>query len=63
VFSILSLAIKAKSTGGTRVRGIGWLKRKGGGGLTMVGRLLIWFYLKSSGSYCIFYYYSDYVHV
>jgi hypothetical protein len=32
MFSVLSSAIKARSAGGTRVRSIGWLKRKGGGG-------------------------------
>ena len=32
VFSVLSLAIKIRSASGTRVYGVGWLKRKGGGG-------------------------------
>jgi len=66
VFSVLSLAIEARSTSGTRVRGIGWLKRirgEGGEFLTIVDGLLIRFCLKSSSSYCIFYYCSDRVHV
>ena len=66
VFSVLSSAIEARSTGGTRVRSVGWLKRIGGGGgefLTVVDGLLIRFYLKSSSCYYIFYYYSDRVYV
>jgi len=31
VFSVLSSAIKARSAGSTRVRGVGWSKREGGG--------------------------------
>ena len=64
VVSVLSLAIKARSTSGIRMRGMGQSKRKGGGGgLTIVGGLLIWFCLKSSGSYYIFYYRLDHVYV
>jgi hypothetical protein len=32
VFSVLSLAIKARSTSSTRVRGVGRLERRGGKG-------------------------------
>ena len=39
MFSVLSLAIKARSASGTRVRGVGWLKRKGERLLTVVDRL------------------------
>ena len=43
MFSVLSSAIKAGSASGIRVRSIGWLKRKKGGGefLTVVDGLLI----------------------
>ena len=44
MFSVLSSAIKARSTSSTRVRGVGWLKCiRGGGGefLIIVDGLLI----------------------
>ena len=44
MFSVLSLAIKARSAGGTRVYSVGRLKRRGGeegGFLTVVDVLLI----------------------
>ena len=69
MFSVLSSAIEARSAGGTRVRGVDRLERRGGEGgegggfLTVVDALLIRFCLKSSSSYCIFYCRSDRVHV
>ena len=62
MFSVLSSAIEARSAGGTRVRGVDRLERrggKGGGFLTVVDAVLIRFCLKSSSSYCIFYCRSD----
>jgi len=41
VFSVLSSAIEARSAGGTRVRGVGWLKRRGGGGVSDCGGRVI----------------------
>ena len=43
MFSVLSSAIEARSAGGTRVRGVGWLKREWlgvrGGGVNCGGRV------------------------
>ena len=67
MFSVLSSAIEARSAGGTRVRGVDRLERRGGEGgggfLTVVDALLIRFCLKSSSSYYIFYCRSDRVYV